>query len=110
MGIQMKKETEDRKTDHGNKSFQNPSCFQEQNPPEILKTTTHCMKRSASQTYLVRIHVARAPRIFQATICVLSLSLCLSLSVSLDRSLSRPRGRCGRLSRQNNGNEYDRGE
>jgi len=47
------------------------------------------MKSSASQTYLVRIHVARAPRILQATICSLSLSLSLSLCLLMDRSLDR---------------------
>jgi len=46
------------------------------------------MKRSASQTYLVRIHVARAPRIFQATICSLSLSPSLSIDRSLDRAVT----------------------
>jgi hypothetical protein len=49
---------------------------------KFLKPTNHCMKSSASQTYLVRIHVARAPRILQATICFLSPSLSFSHCVS----------------------------
>jgi hypothetical protein len=49
------------------------------------------MKSSASQTYLVRIHVARAPRILQATICFLSPSLSFSLCVSWWIALSTAR-------------------
>jgi len=56
----------------------------------FFKTTTHCMKRSASHTYLVRIHVARAPRIFPSNdLFSLSLSLSLSLCLLIDRSLDR---------------------
>jgi hypothetical protein len=105
MGIQKKKETEDRENPPRQQTLSKPFCFQEQNPPEILKNH-HSLHETFSFTDIpCKDPCCKGTKNFPSNDL-----FSLPLPLSLDRSLSRPRGHCGRLSRQNNGNDRDCGE